>query len=68
MLRHKLGGGKVEAGEKVNLSKTVRLEKLDNVVFLSILTMMYSEIKEHNIKEQQKIARTIERQENRLKE
>ena len=67
MLRHKLGGGKVEEGEKVNLSKTVRLEKLDNIVFLSIMTMVYSEVKEYNIKEQQKVAQLIERQESKLK-
>ena len=67
MLRHKLSGGRVETGEKVNLSETVRLENLDNVVFLSIMTMIYSELKEYNIKEQQKIAKIIEKQESKLK-
>ena len=67
MLRHKLGGGNVKKGQKVNLSKTVRLDNLDNVVFLSILTNVYQEVKKHNTKEQAKIMKVIERQESKLK-
>jgi|3_EtaG_2_1085321.scaffolds.fasta_scaffold90476_2 hypothetical protein len=67
MLRHKIGGGDVGKGQKVNLSKTVRLDNLDNIVFLSILTNVYQEVKKHNTTEQIKIMKIIERQESKLK-
>ena len=67
LLRHKLGGGNVAKGEKVNLSKTVKLDGVDNVVFLSILTNVYDELKKYNMEEAQKIAKLIERQETKLK-
>lgn len=67
MLRHKISGGNVEKGQKINLSKTVKLDNLDNMVFLTILTNVYQEVKSHNSKEQIKIMKLIERQEHKLK-
>ena len=67
MLRHKLGGGDVAKGQKVNLSKQVKLDKLDNIVFLTILTSVYDNVKKHNAEEQVKIMKIIERQESKLK-